>query len=148
MSRSKESVRLFNDGGFIVRGTQDRSEALRIFFEDNESSEHYQWEEIGWGVYRPEYELPEDHPHHRSKHEPMLINGKLVEQEDTPQPDPELVQNFGDRLHEMLGTRDTRAGWFRWVPASAWDRENGTAQWLSECKGPGRGIFAGVAFYE
>lgn len=148
MSRSHTSVRFFNDGGFIVRGTQDRLEALRIFFEDTGPDEVYPWEELGWGVYRPAYELPEDHPSYRAKHEPTAINGKLVEQEYEVQPDTELVSNFADRLHEMLGTRDTRAGWFRWVPASAWDRENGTTQWLSECKGPGRGIFAGVAFYE
>lgn len=119
--RSKTAVYPL-DEGFMVRGTTDPSEALRLAIESGEVCEF----EDDLEVLTPEhFETP----------------GFIQEDRDN------FTANAAHRFAQLLDPRNHRVGWLRISPCPpSWCGEH--AWHWQHTSGPGRGNFEGVVFDE
>jgi hypothetical protein len=116
MPRAKTAVHTLIEGGFLVRGTTDPTEALRLAIE---SGEVYDLDEATEDI------SPRDYPSN-----PHAAEAR------------EEVARY---LTRLLDPKNHRAGWFRISPCGANCGEHGW-HWDDTPTGPGRGNFQGVIF--
>jgi hypothetical protein len=118
VSRPKTAVHFYLEDGFLVRGTLDPHEALKLAVASGEFEEHY-WcaEESGreWD-------------------------------DDQLSPDPETVTALGDVCHQLLS--ESRPGLYRIVPVGPndWRRDDGYAWMVHRAVRRGLGVFEAVEF--
>lgn len=119
IKRTKTAVRHYHDGGFLVRGTLDPMEALKIAISID--SEHRIGDYWGDVIYAERHGEPF----------PRRPDGEPAE----------WVRLFGDHLHSLLA--NARPGLYRVVPAPQ-DDDLSWYVWPAKQRGPG--VFEAVEF--
>jgi hypothetical protein len=116
---TKTAVYSLTEGGFMVRGTDDPTQALRIAVEDQPNGDLYDLDEIVGGIARD-------------------ADDKTLTDEDKAANAVDAAHYFANRLEP----RNHRAGLLRISPCHCgdhgWHWDTATA--------PGRGVFKGVVF--
>lgn len=117
--RTKTAVYPLNEGGFMVRGTDDPTEALRIAVDGLPDGDYYNLDEVVAGIARDAY--------------------------DTTLTDEDKALNAADAAHffkNRLDPQNHRAGLLRISPCHCGDHG---WHW-DTAKAPGHGVFKGVVF--
>jgi hypothetical protein len=121
MSRAKTAVHTFSEGGFMVRGTTDPFEAVKIAIESTDQP--YEMEDITCGLQPSWYDDPNRDPAYREAFKADAAN----------------------YFARLLDPKNHRIGWLRISPCGGNCGEH-SWHWDDSPTGPGRGNFQGVIF--
>lgn len=117
--RTATAVYTLTEGGFMVRGTDDPAEALRIALNELPNGDYWELDEVVQGIARD-------------------ADDDTLTDEDKAGNAPDAAHYFARRLDP----KNHRAGLMRITPC--WCGDHGW-HW-DTAKAPGRGVFKGVVF--
>jgi hypothetical protein len=117
--RTKTAIHTLVEGGFLVRGTDDPTEALRVAVDELPNGDYWELDDLVAGIARD------------ADDETLTDEDKAINAVDA-------AHYFANRLNPQNHT----AGLMRMAPCFCGDH---SWHWM-EAKAPGRGVFKGVVF--